>query len=497
MKAREFFRRAALLAPVVSGQVQDVTLDASTGKQKSAAVNVGGQTISIPLDVLAPILGPGDTVRLEQHGSAAAAEYRLVGVTGSSPWASGVTAIAANNTTVGSTVYQGGDLIVGSLSGGNVWIEYATGNLYHRIGETVYGIEYADGSQVFGEHELATDVWVPVGYNVLIDADSVELRNVADARLTLDTNVVRINVHDDPGILYIHDPDTGGNALELSGQVDGDNFEGLLRVTGIDETVAMDGARLDIQAKHGSILSGFIEAGIALIADTEETPTEQIQLGIGGTEIARITEDGLRVGDDTDYALIGPDGTVTLAGAATAWDDLMIPGQSVRVGGTAPDFASGFVGDSTMWSYLFDGTGTVEEVHFSVQLPHAWKQGSTIYPHVHFAPTSTNSGDTASRVVRFTLEYTWANIYGTFGSTSTINLDSDGFVPNTSQWKHLLCKNATGISGSGKTLSSMLMCRLFRDGGDAADTYPQDVAFLQFDIHYEIDAFGSSQEYVK
>ena len=46
-------------------------------------------------------------------------------------------------------------------------------------------------------------------------------------------------------------------------------------------------------------------------------------------------------------------------------------------------------------------------------------------------------------------------------------------------------------------LSSMLICRLYRDPADAADTYPQDVAFLQFDVHYEIDSLGSETEYGK
>jgi hypothetical protein len=116
---------------------------------------------------------------------------------------------------------------------------------------------------------------------------------------------------------------------------------------------------------------------------------------------------------------------------------------------------------------------------------------------VHFSPTSTNGADANQRVVRFGFEYTWANIDATFGATATLNLDSDPFVPNTSQWKHLLAKHATGIDGTGKTLSSMLVCRLFRDPADSADTYPQDVAFLQFDIHYEIDSLGSEAEYVK
>lgn len=187
----------------------------------------------------------------------------------------------------------------------------------------------------------------------------------------------------------------------------------------------------------------------------------------------------------------------TLA-AQTYWDDYMIPGHSVRPSGaTPPDFEAGFAGNSKLWVYNFNGVSTLEEVYFTVQIPHRWKQGSTIYPHVHFAPTSTNVGDTNSHVVRFSLEYTWANKDGAFGASSTIHLDSDPFVPNTNQWHHLIAKNSSGISGSGKVISSMMICRLYRDPADSVDTYPQDAAFLQFDIHYEIDGIGSDSQYTK
>lgn len=185
-----------------------------------------------------------------------------------------------------------------------------------------------------------------------------------------------------------------------------------------------------------------------------------------------------------------------LTGDNTVWDDYMIPGSSVKTTGTSPpDFTTSFAGNAGLDVFTFDGSSTLEQVFFTLQLPHTWKEGSTIYPHVHFSPTHTNGGDTVARVVRFKLEYTWANIYDSFGVSSTINLDSAAFVPNTSQWKHLLCVNGTGIAGTGKTLSSMLVCRLYRDPADAADTYPQDVGFLQFDIHFEKWGLGSANEY--
>jgi len=53
----------------------------------------------------------------------------------------------------------------------------------------------------------------------------------------------------------------------------------------------------------------------------------------------------------------------------------------------------------------------------------------------------------------------------------------------------------SAISGTGKTISSMLICRLFRDVSE--DDYNNDAAFLEFDIHYEINSVGSKTETVK
>ncbi len=49
------------------------------------------------------------------------------------------------------------------------------------------------------------------------------------------------------------------------------------------------------------------------------------------------------------------------------------------------------------------------------------------------------------------------------------------------------------ISGTGKGISSMLICRLFRDVSDPNDTYGADAFVLEFDFHFQIDAPGSFQ----
>jgi len=43
----------------------------------------------------------------------------------------------------------------------------------------------------------------------------------------------------------------------------------------------------------------------------------------------------------------------------------------------------------------------------------------------------------------------------------------------------------------------MLVCRLYRDGGAAADDFGNTAGLLGFDIHFEKDTQGSRQEYIK
>jgi hypothetical protein len=175
--------------PAVSGIVTNVALDADTGQQRYMTAQVGSSTIRVPLDVTAPTLGNGDHVRLEQYGSPAAADYRLAGVSAGARPASGAYTVL-NQQDLGGQTYQGGDTIFGALSGGNVWIEYATGNLYHRIGNQVYGIDFADGSTLIGHAAKVGSTWTPDGPNVYTTATQLALRNGTTAAITLGTDGV-------------------------------------------------------------------------------------------------------------------------------------------------------------------------------------------------------------------------------------------------------------------------------------------------------------------
>lgn len=192
-----------------------------------------------------------------------------------------------------------------------------------------------------------------------------------------------------------------------------------------------------------------------------------------------------------DYAEFGADGTLRLYGAATTYDDLRIDGLSTRTGVTAPTDETGFRGDGNFYSRNFVHT-QADEVQFAVQLPHAWKEGGLLYPHVHFSPWIAGAGN---RAAQFVLEYYWANVWDQFPASPSTHTMTKTWSTDQ-QWYHLIASNAAPLTATGKTLSSMLKCRLYRDN-TVANNLAGKVALLYIDFHVEIDALGSREEYSK
>jgi hypothetical protein len=171
-------------------------------------------------------------------------------------------------------------------------------------------------------------------------------------------------------------------------------------------------------------------------------------------------------------------------GADTNWDDLRFPATQLRVNPATlkPDF------DTTNVGFLFDA-GSVETLYLIAQMPHGWKLGSTLYPHVHWEPTTTDTGN-----VYWRLEYKWTSIGETEpGSWTTLNVLDAG---DGTALKHQIVSLGTMV-GTGQTLSSIISMKLSRVANDGTDTYTGEALLKEFDIHYEMDTLGSREEYEK
>jgi len=165
------------------------------------------------------------------------------------------------------------------------------------------------------------------------------------------------------------------------------------------------------------------------------------------------------------------------------WEDLRVPLNTVVAGGAAPTWGQ-FSGNLETW--LFP-TNSDAEVHFMVQLPHSWQEGTDIEAHVHWAPMSTDTGDVA-----WCLEYIWANEGATFGAAATLTPTPDAADGTALKHQYFDLGN---ITGTGKTISSILICRLYRDTSE--DDYDTNAALLELDFHIKLDSRGSSTETAK
>jgi len=191
-----------------------------------------------------------------------------------------------------------------------------------------------------------------------------------------------------------------------------------------------------------------------------------------------------------NYVRINEDGVV-LYGDATAWDDLRIPASATKVTGASQPAWAVIPGTTNIYTWFFGAAG-VNEAWFVAQMPHSWKEGSNISPHVHWVANGNGGVDD---FVKWVLEYTWVNIGAVVVAetplSSVVHTPADASIV---AGKHYLSEFAD-INGAGKTLSSMLACRLYRDG--ANDDYANTAGLLELDFHYEVDSFGSREEYVK
>jgi len=177
------------------------------------------------------------------------------------------------------------------------------------------------------------------------------------------------------------------------------------------------------------------------------------------------------------------------------WEDLRFPASDVSPGiANPPDWVlakTGTVDYGQLYVLEFDHN-TEEEVYTFAQLPHSWKEGTEIRPHLHWVNHDDGVGD-----VVWELEFTMANVGAVFSETPTIIQAVDTAVANVAgEFEHQVAV-FPAITMTGMNLSSMLMIRLYRKAADVADTCTTPVGFLEFDIHVQQNTVGSIGEFDK
>ncbi len=127
-------------------------------------------------------------------------------------------------------------------------------------------------------------------------------------------------------------------------------------------------------------------------------------------------------------------------------------------------------------------SGQVTQSYANFDVPFNWAPGTDLRAAIHWSPGNS----TATGNVRFGLEFTYAHVNDTFGASNTFYISgtSDGTA-----YKHYQSVSSA-FSGSLVQPNTRFLIRVFRDGGNVADTLAADVFIVGIDFYYQTNRFG-------
>ena len=170
----------------------------------------------------------------------------------------------------------------------------------------------------------------------------------------------------------------------------------------------------------------------------------------------------------------------------TVWDDIIVSPGTIQGGTARPDKIT-LVGNID--AYGFNGASTTEEMSGEFEIPHDYKEGTDLRPHIHWCASNANAGN-----VKWQLEFTHAGVGEAFPAvTTTTVVDATTEVDRA----HLIVEFDDLITGTGITIGETFGIRIFRDPTESEDTYGSDAIFLSLGFHYEIDGDGSRGVFTK
>jgi len=195
----------------------------------------------------------------------------------------------------------------------------------------------------------------------------------------------------------------------------------------------------------------------------------QIPLDIGPTEGEWLRREFRRISEALNYQ-------------APRWEDLRFPASNLT-----PGTANTPTWDDTngLWEFAVS-----DELFFQAQMPHSWKEGSAVYPHVHWQKITSAAGN-----VNWRIDYRVCRIGEVWDSSDNLADETPDVTDNDTARTHAL--TALGeISMTGAQVSDMIIGKLSRVAA-AGTEYGTRAALLEFDIHILVDSFGSELEYIK
>lgn len=142
------------------------------------------------------------------------------------------------------------------------------------------------------------------------------------------------------------------------------------------------------------------------------------------------------------------------------------------------------------WSYT---NGSMSQAYITFDVPFDWAPGTDLVVGIHWSPGNNATTGT----VRFGLEFTYAWSYApgansVFGPSQTIYINAS--QADGTPYAHYINFNdpANNFPGAYVQQNMRFLVRIFRDGGNVADTFGAPIFIIGTDFFYQTSRFGTS-----
>jgi hypothetical protein len=178
----------------------------------------------------------------------------------------------------------------------------------------------------------------------------------------------------------------------------------------------------------------------------------------------------------TDLTIVtGAEKTMVLE--TPVYDDIIIQAINLRVGGSPPTFDA-FT--TNIYGLRFIN-GNTDIVYGSFEIPHDYKEGTDLEIHLHWSPSSTDTGACVWNFV-----YSLAAMgTGAFGTEVTLTMTQAG---SGVVRKHQYVSGNALILGANIKIGHIIIFALSRPSGDA---FTGDAFLHSVGCHYQLDRMGS------
>jgi hypothetical protein len=127
-------------------------------------------------------------------------------------------------------------------------------------------------------------------------------------------------------------------------------------------------------------------------------------------------------------------------------------------------------------------------------MSHTYKDGSAVSPHIHYY---IEDDGTATDTAYFKIVTNWTNIHDTINAATTISKNYKVAL-NGKKANIIYIFELDDLIGTNMSFSSQFTVTIERlQSTTAIDTYNNWFCILDYDIHYEVDSFGTRLEYTK